>query len=582
MSSVRPLTLARLGIVYFLLAALAVRLTRYDGGVAFLWLATSYLIAEMSVVSRRAWSRQLAVAGFASLAATSLWGFGWKAAPVMAAANMLEAYAAAHWLRQQVRQSPLHSLAWFGRFASTVAITAPLVSAPIAMTVGLALGNPPVATFVHWFTGHALGNLTFAPIFILLLQGKFARLRTHRKGRSARETLLLLGLSLATTTGCFLQTRFPLLFLPVLPLILITFRLGRSGAVTATMMLALVGGGLTLAGYGPVQLMTSGTGMRLQFFQFYLAATVLTIWPVAADLQNRSRLHRELRVSEERYRLLADHSTDILMHIDADGIVHYVSPSIWQLGGYAPEELVGCNALAVIAPEYHAMAMEEHRLTLAQPSLTRSFEYEALTRAGERRWFETRSRAIVDEDGRSDGTMNIVRDISSRKETERFLARAASTDALTGLPNRRAFRLAVERRAMIEESQDCVALLDIDHFKRVNDRFGHDGGDEVLRHFAAVARRMVRQHDFVARMGGEEFAILFADTSLEQAMLVCERLRQEIAAATIELAGVPLAITVSGGVAAVGSDGVDEALKIADLALYEAKESGRDRMSLAA
>ena len=159
------------------------------------------------------------------------------------------------------------------------------------------------------------------------------------------------------------------------------------------------------------------------------------------------------------------------------------------------------------------------------------------------------------------------------------------TDPLTGLPNRRAFRSgdrapAEHRRE--REASDCVAVLDIDHFKVVNDSFGHDAGDEVLRGFARVARRMVREHDFVARIGGEEFAIFFPDTSVDQAMLMCERLRAEMAQlSTLRRRRRGPGHGQRRGRAA-RAEGLDHALKNADLALYQAKRNGRDQLAMAA
>ena len=116
----------------------------------------------------------------------------------------------------------------------------------------------------------------------------------------------------------------------------------------------------------------------------------------------------------------------------------------------------------------------------------------------------------------------------------------------------------------------------------MNDSWGHDAGDEVLRGFAIVARRELRQKDVVARLGGEEFAILFPDTSLVQAMQICERLRTAVGRSVLVRRLPNLRVTVSGGVATLGPEGLECALKVADEALYTAKRSGRDQLALAA
>ena len=107
-------------------------------------------------------------------------------------------------------------------------------------------------------------------------------------------------------------------------------------------------------------------------------------------------------------------------------------------------------------------------------------------------------------------------------------------------------------------------------------------GDEVLRIFAALARRIVRANDYVARIGGEEFVILFPSTSVEQALQVCDRLRREISASPLAYGAGPVWVTVSGGLSQLSKAGLDGALKTADEALYRAKQSGRDQLAQAA
>ena len=165
----------------------------------------------------------------------------------------------------------------------------------------------------------------------------------------------------------------------------------------------------------------------------------------------------------------------------------------------------------------------------------------------------------------------------------RYRAGSLPARALAAL-DRRAFRAAIQRRVLASGAKpsDCVAMLDIDHFKVINDSFGHPAGDEVLRGFARIARRMVREHDLVARVGGEEFAIHFPDTSIEQAMLICERLRAEVARSALTPGASFVRVTVSGGVAVLGTKGLEHALETADLALYSAKRKGRDQLAIAA
>jgi diguanylate cyclase (GGDEF)-like protein len=126
-----------------------------------------------------------------------------------------------------------------------------------------------------------------------------------------------------------------------------------------------------------------------------------------------------------------------------------------------------------------------------------------------------------------------------------------------------------------------VLLLDADHFKAVNDRFGHPAGDAVLRDLAHTMSRSFREVDVVARVGGEEFAVLLPSTTIEGARAVAERLLAQVNARTVEFDGARINYTVSGGIAAMdeGVNGLDVLMKRADEALYAAKNAGRNQIA---
>lgn len=153
-------------------------------------------------------------------------------------------------------------------------------------------------------------------------------------------------------------------------------------------------------------------------------------------------------------------------------------------------------------------------------------------------------------------------------------------DPLTGVLNRRGLDLALSReiaRAQRGGHKLCVAMLDSDHFKQVNDRFGHEAGDRVLVHFANLARSVIRQADALGRYGGEEFVMILPDTEARGALFVLNRLRMLLAKTPMMHAGAPLAYTFSAGLAQLQPDENAHALFArADQALYQAKQSGRN------
>jgi diguanylate cyclase (GGDEF)-like protein len=161
----------------------------------------------------------------------------------------------------------------------------------------------------------------------------------------------------------------------------------------------------------------------------------------------------------------------------------------------------------------------------------------------------------------------------------------AMSDPLTGLLNRRAFAdfaARTNRRRAGIRSTMALLVLDLDHFKSVNDRFGHEVGDRMLKAFADVAEANVRPSDQLFRMGGEEFCFVLPETSLQEAIDVAERIRHAVAASTVETAQGSALATVSIGIAATQfAVDVDVLLAAADAAVYEAKARGRNRVVVA-
>ena len=178
----------------------------------------------------------------------------------------------------------------------------------------------------------------------------------------------------------------------------------------------------------------------------------------------------------------------------------------------------------------------------------------------------------------------VIRDITDKREASEQLRLTHSCDHLTGIANRRAFFEAAEIELTRWRRQPrplSLLLLDADHFKAVNDQYGHPAGDAVLRDLAATLSASFREVDVVARVGGEEFAVLLPSTAVAGALAVANRALAAISARLVEFDGVRIAYTVSGGVAAMdeGVTGLDALMKRADEALYVAKKAGRNRIA---
>lgn len=310
-------------------------------------------------------------------------------------------------------------------------------------------------------------------------------------------------------------------------------------------------------------------------------------------LRLASQMNRTQR-ADRRYRLLAEHAGDVILCVGLDGRRLYLSPAFSKLTGWSLEDGLTQPWQAFVHPEDCGRILDiGSRLRNGAGSETCRLRY--ICKGGEQRWAEARVQLL--DDGVEPQFVANLRDITDRKRAEdevealhHKLATQAITDALTGLANRRRFDEVLEqewRRAAREGRELSLMVIDVDHFKRYNDRYGHQRGDQCLRDVAAaVAACGRRAGDLAARYGGEEFVILLPGADALDATALAEGVRAAIQAIGIEHADNPPGhvITASVGVATMtpilGADGTqpEHLFAAADAALYEAKQSGRNRV----
>ena len=307
-----------------------------------------------------------------------------------------------------------------------------------------------------------------------------------------------------------------------------------------------------------------------------------------AQVRRRREAEVVLARSEAQFRMLAEHASDMVSRVGADGLRHYASPAAKRLLGIDPSELIGRRPGDHIHPEDRA-EFEALVASLGQSQEQGGLVYRAYRADGTEIWIESTLRLVRDpRTGAADGYVGISRDVTVSKEMEAQLAALAATDGLTGIANRRHFDeelFAEWRRAAREGTSLAVMLLDVDHFKRFNDRYGHPAGDDCLRRVAStIAATIRRPGDRPARYGGEEFAVILPATDLAGAMDVADRVRAGIQAMAIVHEGNEAGVvTASIGVAVVSpvaklGIATSALLEAADGALYEAKRTGRNRV----
>lgn len=221
------------------------------------------------------------------------------------------------------------------------------------------------------------------------------------------------------------------------------------------------------------------------------------------------------------------------------------------------------------------------RMRLAVAARRNHFEFRHRLRDGTVQEVDVYSGPIL-YDGKL-ALISFIHDATRRKSLERKLKTMASTDALTGCCNRRRFLTLLRqefRRARRLGAPLAAAMIDLDHFKHVNDTWGHHAGDAVLKAIAATCRGMMRDCDCFGRLGGEEFGVLLPATDLAAAQTVLARVAEAARGVTVRVADGRVRATMSIGVSAMAGDDADEnpLLKRADAALYLAKARGRDRV----
>ena len=282
--------------------------------------------------------------------------------------------------------------------------------------------------------------------------------------------------------------------------------------------------------------------------------------------------------------------------VDEEGIVRYMNPAAEALTGYSADELVGRPLSRILPADVattHADFLRHYRSEGPQFHIMGDVrEFSIVARGGEQIPIGLRAFEIAEHDGRRCFGA-IMQDYRPRKQLEaerdELLARLSAqalSDELTGLPNRRAFLGELQRvHASVRRGTllAAIAVLDIDHFKQVNDTFGHDGGDVALAAVAGALHQALRGEDFLARIGGEEFALVLRGATLAMAGRVAERMREEVERCVIDLPdGRQTQVTISIGLAPLAADCSDQAShKAADKALYKAKRSGRNRVCVA-
>ncbi len=328
---------------------------------------------------------------------------------------------------------------------------------------------------------------------------------------------------------------------------------------------------------------------------------------LARDITDHKTAEEAMKQSEAHYHLLADHMTDVIWLRDLDLNLIYVSPSEEKIRGYTLAELQQLSFRELLTFDSVQVALElfstELPKALADPTyspvITREFEY--YSRDGSLHSVESKISLIRDENGKPTAILGQDRDISERKQMENELKAAniqleaalareqklAQIDVLTGISNRRhLFELAeLEFEIAMRYQQSLsVIMFDLDHFKKVNDSYGHAAGDQVLKSVTQLVCSMLRSADVFGRYGGEEFVILLPMTNAQEAYALAERIRKNVELLRVPSERGSVAVTLSTGIVELvhnsQPDTVESLIRDADSLMYSAKQAGRNRIAI--
>lgn len=299
------------------------------------------------------------------------------------------------------------------------------------------------------------------------------------------------------------------------------------------------------------------------------------------DISGRLAMQNNLAESEEKFRTLFETAMDAILSIDENGLILMANRAAKDVFEYPGHEIVGMDVRRLLGSGQE-VTWEVLTGFASQPEAARYVESSAVSRSGKEIPFHVSVSESVA--GGRKVYNAIMRDMSQIKEFEENLQILAHTDSLTGLFNRRQLYPILQKemdRVARKKMAFSALMMDIDHFKRFNDTYGHAGGDLLLAGFAEKIRRGFRQMDSAFRFGGEEFIVLLPETSGQEAMVPAERFRRLIADSKFPMPpdGRLVSVTVSIGIASYRhGDTIDDVIRRADLAMYGAKNGGRNRV----
>ncbi|MBM9887950.1 MULTISPECIES: sensor domain-containing diguanylate cyclase [Deefgea] len=553
---------------------MSIAIFRVGSGMAIIWFANAIGVAYLSQLDFSKWLPRIGLLLAMIVLANGVMGTPLSQSFMFIPGNLSEIVLGSYLLRRYIRDTGvffnvvgLIRLIWLG------GILPVLVGALISAILFFAVDDvSAVGVFVRWAEGAAIGSVSVLPAAYWISVNKLSGLK--RSLLNAYLPALVL-LTLAVTIIVPLTLPFPFVYITV-PLFYIAYKSGVAGTVLANMLVSmvlcvLISFGLLLP---PPTLYSWGNAL------FYLPILATLIPPlllaVAMDMNRSASI--ALQQSERRYRSLYQNTPAMMYSCDESGRILTVNDVWLNAMGYTCLEVIGHAAADFLEPDSAERQLNEEFPKLLESGSCQNVRQQLVTKNGE--LIDVLMSAVLEQDRISEFNRVLVvqLDISERVRAQNLAYR----DALTHLPNRLLFadRLATACQQSARSGDGFALLfLDLDHFKEVNDLYGHEAGDLLLSEVARRLQALVRASDTVARLGGDEFVLLLRGVSpgVESEQIGCSIL-QSIAQPYQLSSALRVEISASIGFAYYPQDGLDEVglLRHADRAMYRAKNAGRN------
>lgn len=590
-ASVPALTLrqALLALVFYGLAALlSIRLSAQPGQIAAPWFANPIGTVALLALPSRRWLPMLLALGVVNLLVqlgTMPGAWRWTLQTCMEAAafvpgNAAEMLLAALLLRQLGMDAD--SLRQPGHF-SRVLILGALLPTFFSAFAGAALVAAPARpfdeTWTHWFAGSLIGTVAVLPLALAVwLHGTAALRRSLRQPR----TLGYLALSAAITLLAMITLPRPFVVMSIGLVLVATqtsFTVTALATLVNTVLLALLHTTGVLVPPPAVAWWEPG------LYQLSVIASLLPGLLLSSSMEGQTQAMRHLLASEQRFRSLYTRTPALMHSIDPQGRILNVSGLWLQTLGYEEHEVLGHHTTEFMTPETARYARDVVIPQAKRNGRCDNIEYQMRTRDG--RVLDVLLSAIwlYDKDGQPLHSLAVLQDVTEKKRLQ-ALSYYAAHDPLTGLPNRVLLQDRLERSCVQHArhgTRFAIGFLDLDRFKAVNDTYGHDTGDLLLKRVARRLLAALRASDTVCRLAGDEFVLLFADVEHSEDLAPLVQKILASLAQPYRLGDGPespvVSVAASMGLALFPEHGQDPQTLMghADKAMYAVKRGGRGR-----